>query len=317
MQPLQMAMPYHFSSVKDSHLPDQQILDAVGEMEGGCVLVPVVNSSNEVWEMPRGMVIGHIQETIADDGGIKVESSELSPAPVVSEVEVVSSEQGEDHREKLRVVLEQEVTPGSDILETVLEYHQVLALLKGERGEFGCVEHHIDTGYCQLVRQPPRRVPFVVREETSGMVQEMLENNVIQESASPWANPVVMVKKSDGSLRFCVDYRKVNILTKKDIFPLPHIDDFLDQLRGGKVFSTLDARQGYWQIRVAENSHEKTAFVTHDGLFEFRVMPFGLCNAPVTFQRVMQSILRGFSDFCRVYIDDIIFSRNMEEHWNT
>ena len=91
-----------------------------------------------------------------------------------------------------------------------------------------------------------------------------------------------MVNKADGTLHFCLDYWKVNTLTKQDLFLLPHIDDLFDQLKGSEVFSTLDARQGYWQIRVAENSCEKQ-FVTNDGLYEFQVMPFGLCNAPVTF----------------------------------
>ena len=122
------------------------------------------------------------------------------------------------------------------------------------------------------------------------MVQEMLENGVIQESPNPRVKPVVMVKKGDGFLCFYVDYWKVITLTKKDIFPLPHIDNLLHQLKGNEIFSTLNARQGYWQIRVAEDSREKTVFVKNDGLYEFQVMPFSLCNAPTTFQHVMQSL---------------------------
>ena len=144
-----------------------------------------------------------------------------------------------------------------------------------------------------------------MRGEIHKMVGDMLEAGVVQESSSPWASPIVLVKKKDGSQRFCVDYRRLNAITRKDVFPLPRIDDLLDQLKGKSVFSTLDAKTGYWQIRMEESSREKTAFVTSNGLYEFRVMPFGLCNAPATFQRV----LAGLCEFCSVYIDDILVFR--------
>ena len=126
---------------------------------------------------------------------------------------------------------------------------------------------------------------------------------------------MVLVKKKSGGLRFCVDYRALNAVTRKDVFPMPHIDDMLDQLGGKKIFITLDARSGYWQIKMGADSQEKTAFSTHDGLYEFRVMPFGVCNGPATFQRLMQHALRGFGEFCNVYIDDmIVFSSSVDEH---
>ena len=173
-------------------------------------------------------------------------------------------------------------------------------------------EHKIHTGDSPPIRQLQLRIPFAVRGEITRMVQEMLKDGVIQESASPWVSPAVLVKKKDGTLRFCVDYRQLNAVTHKDTFPLPRIDDLLDQMQGKKVFSTLDAKQGYWQIKVQEESKEKTNFVTFEGLYEFRVMPFGLCNAPSTFQRLMQRILQGLGSFCS---DDIlVFSESVEEH---
>ena len=144
----------------------------------------------------------------------------------------------------------------------------------------------------------------------------MLEQDIIRPSSSPWSSPVVLVKKKDGSLRFCVDYRKLNDVTIKDSYALPRIDDCLDSLSGSRFFSALDLASGYWQISLAEEDKCKSAFSTHDGLFSFEVMPFGLTSAPATFQRVMQDTLRGLQwDICLVYLDDIlIFSKDFDEH---
>ena len=147
----------------------------------------------------------------------------------------------------------------------------------------------------------------------------MQNNNIIKPSESPWASPVVLVKKRDGTLRFCVDYRGLNCVTKPDVFPLPRIYDLLDQL---EYFTTLDLRSGYWQIKVQTDSQEKTAFITHKGLFEFRVMPFGVKNSPAVFQRLMQQVLSGLQSesgigFVSVYLDDVIvFSESLIDHIN-
>ena len=144
----------------------------------------------------------------------------------------------------------------------------------------------------------------------------MLEKRVISPSKSPWASPIVLVKKKDGTTRFCVDYRKVNDVTRKDAYPIPRVDDTLDMLSGSTWFTTLDLKSGYWQVEVAEEHREKTAFCTQEGLFEFNVMPFGLCNAPATFQRLMNSVLAGLQwSTCLVYIDDIIIvGKTFDEH---
>ncbi len=141
-----------------------------------------------------------------------------------------------------------------------------------------------------------------------------VRQGVIQPSQSPWASPIVMVRKKDGSHRFCVDYRQLNTVTKLDTFPLPRVDDLLDQPGDARFFTTLDLASGYWQIRVAPGSQEKTAFVVPHGLYEFRVMPFGLSNAPAVFQRLRLNPEDGQA-FVSVYIDDIlIYSRSLEEH---
>ena len=134
---------------------------------------------------------------------------------------------------------------------------------------------------------------------------------MIRPSTSPWSSPIVLVRTKDGTLRFCVDYGHLNSVTKADTYPLPRIDDMLDQLGKSTHFSTLDLASGYWQIQVDPASCEKTAFTTHKGLFEFRVMPFELKNAPAVFQHLMEQVLRQLNpedgpDFVSVYIDDVL-----------
>ena len=148
-------------------------------------------------------------------------------------------------------------------------------------------------------------------------VQQMLASDVIQPSNSPWASPVVMVKNKDGSLRFCIDFRQLNAATVKDAHPLPRIDDLLDALHGARWFSTLDLKSGYWQVPIMEQDKEKTGFRTSSGqLYEFNQVPFGLCNAPATFSRLMDRIISGLHwETCLFYFDDIIvFSSTWEEH---
>ena len=134
-----------------------------------------------------------------------------------------------------------------------------------------------------------------------------------------WNLPEVcglLARKKDGGVRFCVDYRQLNHVTKLDEFPLPRIDDTLDQLAGAKYFTTLDLAAGYWQVEMETTSKEKTAFSTYSGLYEFRKMPFGLANAPATFQRLMENVLAGLArEGCLVYLDDIlVIGKTLEEH---
>ena len=207
-----------------------------------------------------------------------------------------------------------------ELIDFLGEHHTAFALEEHEHGETNLVEFSIETGDADPRRCAPRRMPFAVREEVARQLKKMQEAHVIQPSTSPWASPVVMVCKKDGSHRFCIDCRHLNVVTKCDTYPLPRIDDLLDQLGHCKYFSTLDLASGYWQIRVAAESREKTAFVTPNGLYEFLVMPFGLTNAPAVFQRLMQKVISGLnpeagSDFVAVYIDDVlVFSRTIEEH---
>ena len=212
------------------------------------------------------------------------------------------------------------------LCQLLLAQHQGFALDEGERGNTDVIQMSIDTGDATPRRLPLRRTPFAVRVEVAEQLRKMQAEGVIRPSSSPWASPVVLVRKKDGSLRFCIDYRSLNAVTKTDQFPLPRIDDLLDQLGKAKYFSTLDLAAGYWQVQMHPDSVEKTAFATYQGLYEFTVMPFGLKNAPGVFQRLMQRVLMGLNpeegpDFVSVYLDDLlVFSETIwstfAEYWN-
>ena len=138
---------------------------------------------------------------------------------------------------------------------------------------------------------------------------------MIEPSTSKWAAPIVLVKKKDGTLRFCVDYRKLNTQSNVDPYPMLRVDELVDRLGSARYLITLDLAEGYWQVPMAEGSREKTVFITPQGLFQFTVMPFGLQGAPATFQRVMDHLVSSIAEFCVAYLDDlVIFSSSWEEH---
>ncbi len=153
------------------------------------------------------------------------------------------------------------------------------------------VTHSIDMQGHKPIKQYLRQISPAMEERIQQEVREMYKNGIIRPSKSSWSSLVVMVTKPDGSIRFCIDYRKLNAITKKDVYPLPWIDDTLDRLSNKQYFTTLDLASGYWQIPIAEEDKEKTAFICCTRLWEFNMMPVGLCNAPAMFQHMMDKVL--------------------------
>lgn len=204
-----------------------------------------------------------------------------------------------------------------DMVKGLLKKHA--SVFSSSEGDLGCttlLSHDIPLLDDRPVRQRFRRIPPADYDAVKAHIRQLLDNRVIRESCSPFASPIVLVKKKDGSLRMCIDYRQLNSRTRRDAFPLPRIEETLDSLSGAKWFSTIDLSSGYHQIPVTESDRFKTAFCTPFGLFEFNRMPFGLCNAPSTFQRLMERIFGDQNgQHLWLYLDDIIiFSSNTAEH---
>ena len=186
-------------------------------------------------------------------------------------------------------------------------------IFKDVPGRTSVILHDVDVGNATPIKQHPYRVYPKKQEIIKKEVEYMLKNDLIEPSNSEWSSPVVLVGKPDGSHRLCVDYRKVNSVTKGDSYPLPRIDDCIDKVGKAKFVSKYDLLKGYWQVALTDRAKEISAFVTQAGIFACKVMPFGYRNAPATFQR--PNTLTADLEGCVVYIDDvIIYSDTWEDH---
>ncbi|CAM4493555.1 unnamed protein product, partial [Caretta caretta] len=175
--------------------------------------------------------------------------------------------------------------------------------------------HSIDTGNAHPIRAQPYWVSPQAKTAIEREIQDMLQMGVIRPSGSTWASPVVLVSKPYGQICFCVDYHKLNAVTRPDNYPMPRTDELLEKLGWAQFISTLDLTKGYWQVLLDESATERSAFITHVRLYEFNVLPFRLRNAPTTFQKLVDGLLAGLGGYAVAYLDDVaIFSDSWAEH---
>jgi hypothetical protein len=201
---------------------------------------------------------------------------------------------------------------------STLLFHTVISFpsLIYDLGRTRLVQHHIDTGSNHPFKEMLHRHSVAYLPVIDEHVQNMLVADVIEPAVSPWPSNVTMVTKKDGSLRFCVDYRRLNAMTRKDSYPLPRVENGLYSLGQAQFVSTLDLKAGYWQAEISEQDRDKTCFVTRKGTWRFKVLSFGLTNAPALFQRMTDLILAGLTwDCCQVHLDDVIvYGTTFQQH---
>lgn len=280
--------------------------------EGHTVPLKVVNASGHTVQIPQNTEMGVFYTVHENGDGFYEVVDQCDTNEKGNEVLP-----GEDMNRLLRIDEADVTVSGKKALsQLVVAYSDIFSKGDNDIGKTKLIQHHINTGDAKPVRQPPRRIPLRLRDEVERQKDQMLQDGIIEESSSPWCSPIVLARRKDGRPRFCIDLRAVNSVTQSLPHPLPRVDDALDSLAGSCFFSTLDMASGYWQVDLADEDKEKTAFTTGKGLHHFRSMPFGLKNAGATFQRLMELVLAGMdAKSCLVYIDDVIvFSKTEEAH---
>ena len=266
-------------------------------------LVPlmVVNTSDRHVKLKKGTLLG-IAHPSAE---VPVSASSLSSDNITSPVEMTLPGHLECLVPSDSGLTESQTTAVKSLL---AEFQELFVGPDGKLGRTDVARHRILTTTDKPVRVPPRRLGRYRQEKAEEAVDDMLRKDVIEPSSSPYCSPVVLIPKKDGSVRFCVDYRRLNDVTHKDAYPLPRISDIIDSLNGASWFCTLDLASGYWQLEVDPRDKEKTAFsIPGKGHYQFKVMPFGLTGAPATFERMMEGILAPLLwNKCLSFLDDVM-----------
>ena len=307
------ATPHNYEGVLEpsSHSP-VIVACTLASAHEGTIPVRISNPTSSVVTLHSGMLMGEFHSLIGREGECYCAVTKpngtthdpLNSTPTMdptSPIDLSGSNLTPDERQHVEALIH--------------DYADIFSQHADDYGRTNFISHTIPTGNAQPIRQRAYRASPTIRQEIKKQCDTLLDAGVIEPSSSPWSSPVVMVKKKTGGYRFCVDYRKLNQATTPDSHPLPRIDDTIDALAGNSYFSTMDLSSGYWQVTMDQRDSPKTAFTTGSDLYQFKVMPMGLRNAPSTFQRLMQLVLRGLHwESVLVYLDDVIvFGRSFDE----
>ena len=305
------------------------------KLHNGRLRIPVVNSTDDDLLLPARAPLGHVIAAKAvDQPTVSLVTAECSsgesrdihqslphndPPACPNTSRQSTGPSGNQLEEKLdSLKINTDLSPTQQVLlrDVLRRYANCFAWADSDLGYTSQVEHEIFLTDVTPISQAYRRIPPAALGEVKKHLQDLLERDIIAPSSSSYAAPIVVVRKKSGEIRLCVDYRRLNAVTRKDAFPLPRIDESLDALGGSKFFSTLDLASGYYQVKMSDADAHKTAFTCPFGLYEFKRMPFGLSNAPATFQRLMNSTMSDFIfSILLVYLDDLlVYSSDFEKH---
>ncbi|RXN36679.1 Retrovirus-related Pol poly from transposon [Labeo rohita] len=270
----------------------------IGAQPSHRVPVRLYNPGTVAVKVRKGVIAGILQPAdVVQASTAELPPVDSCPTVVPSHLPLLYAESTGDLREAEQ----------HELAELLCAYSDVFSTGPTDLGRTYLVQHDIQTQPGPPVKQQPCRMAFEKQQSADEQIQQNLNACLASPSNSCWASPIVMVRKKDQTYRLCVDYRALNERTIKDAYPLPRIQDTLDTLSTAKWFSTLDLASGYWQVELTPQARQAAAFCSRKGLFAWNVMPFGLCNAPATFQRLMDRVLAGMQwEICLVYLDDIV-----------
>ncbi|GMF28614.1 unnamed protein product [Phytophthora fragariaefolia] len=311
--------------------PLLKIARSLCSIQNGQTIVEVCNASEEDLVIQKGTALAAAtivpksaflptQQAYQSGSGTRGVDSVISSAAKESNP---SREKMPGLKEAYRAEMEADFTDSKlggeqqELLRSLLgDFRDMFVESSLKPGRTDLLKFSIDTGTHPPIKQRPYRVSNAEGDVMEAEIDQYLELGLVRPSTSPWASPVLMIRKPDGGIRFCIDYRRLNAVTIKDCYPMPLIDDILDVLKGAKLYSTMDIASGYWNVPMDPDSVEKTAFTCKYGLFEWLVMPFGLCNAVPAFERLMENVLVDLKwRTCLVYLDDcVVFSSDFPTH---
>lgn len=300
------------------NLKSLTIASSIFKVSGGVGETYITNSTSVPIKLKSGSVLGsyEIIEPFSILSQVRDENVPLNECQVKLGSAQASISQIDPLIRTLKINSNLSEVRKNELLHLLSKYRKTFAFSKSELGCANNAEHVIETLTETPVKSRPYRVSYYERVQISDLVQQMLDDGIIVPSISPYSSPVVLVKKADGSPRFCVDYRKLNAITKVNSYPLPRMDDLFDRLNGIKYMSKLDLMMGFHQVPLSTESKEKSAFVTPDGHYEYERMSFGLNNAPATFQQLMDRTLKNLKwSEALVYLDDTLaLGKDWESH---